>query len=303
MSRNSSTSALVAASFLAAIAAAAFAAAPAVARDQAPAAPDLVRPAAALMPCPQRYRPFWSPALNDVSELAGEAAAKLIEDAFDARLAYGVAENIVIEQGVLTVHYPEGSINPSNDDAPLGGAGFYAALPAGLDAACLSYAVRFDADMAFVRGGKLPGLFGGEAPSGGEEVTGTNGFSVRLMWRQDGAGELYEYIVNKGDADSGLSVGRGLFHFDRDRWVRLDLEVVLNTPGAADGIARLWVDGRAVIDQSEVIYRTDRSVTIDGLMFSTFFGGSTPKWASPRDQMVRFKDFMIFTLEDPAPGH
>ena len=74
-------------------------------------------------------------------------------------------------QQVLRVRYPEGSASPSvsrKKDRPLGGTQFYANLNiAPTDALKLSYYVRFSDDFEFVKGGKLPGLAGGAANSGG----------------------------------------------------------------------------------------------------------------------------------------
>src|SRR3546814_11947880 len=91
--------------------------------------------------------------------------------------------------------------------------------PAGKSkASCLHYRVRFPSDFEFAKSGKLPGLYAGEAPSGGEKVSGKDGWSIRLMWREDGEGELYEYVYNK-KGKYGLSVGRGSFTFPSGRWV------------------------------------------------------------------------------------
>ena len=191
----------------------------------------------------------------------------------------------------LRVHYPAGTSSPS--EKPQGGAGFYSDPPSlrSGDSACLSYMVRFPADFDFVRGGKLPGLYGGEAPSGGEEVDGTSGFSMRLMWREEGQGELYPYVVGfEGD-----SVGRGFWHFPVGNWVRVEQEIILNDPGRENGIARLWIDGEPVLEQQSVVYRTSPNIGIDGLMFSTFFGGTGEGWRTPRDQYVDFAAFRFFT--------
>jgi hypothetical protein len=61
----------------------------------------------------------------------------------------------------LQVLYPKGSIAPRND--PQGGTEFYA-QPLDLTAAnnvSLQYTVYFPPDFDFVKGGKLPGLYGG----------------------------------------------------------------------------------------------------------------------------------------------
>ena len=193
----------------------------------------------------------------------------------------------------LRVHYPANTSSPGDTD--IGGAGFYAAPASlsGAETACLSYRVRFAPGFDFVKGGKLPGLFGGEAPSGGEEANGTNGFSMRYMWRKNGQGELYEYAVDQ-DEDYGKSVGRGRWTFPTGRWVTLEQEIVLNDPGQANGIARVWVDGRPILEQRGIVYRTTRDVTIDGLMFSTFFGGHGEDWRTPTDQYADFAAFRFY---------
>ena len=195
---------------------------------------------------------------------------------------------------------PAGSINPENHAAPQGGAGFLYAGPraASRPHACLSYEVRFPAGFDFVRGGKLPGLYGGGAPSGGAAVDDDSGFSVRLMWRQDGAGEAYAYTIGKRNARYGDSIGRGSWHFAPGQWQHVELEIDVNTPGRADGALRVWVDDRLAVERRDVTYRGHASTGVDGMMFSTFFGGHDPSWATPREQRVEFRRF---ELRAPAP--
>src|SRR3546814_10560690 len=103
---------------------------------------------------------------------------------------------------------------------------------------CSSDLVRFPSDFEFAKGGKLPGLYAGEAPSGGEKVSGKDGWSIRLMWREDGEGELYEYVYNK-KGKYGLSVGRGSSTFPSGRWVEVDLEEL----GRARGVGSWMKNG------------------------------------------------------------
>ena len=250
-------------------------------------------------PCSQRL-PLVRQASFDPSLPAEEA----LESAMEAQRFLGVEENVEIvppegaEGGFLRVRYPEDSVNfgSSKEGLPLGGASFYVPFSAGKES-CVHYRVRFPADFDFVKGGKLPGLYAGEAPSGGEKVSGKNGWSVRLMWRENGDGELYEYIFNK-KGKFGFSAGRGAFSFPRGRWVEIDLEVVVNDPDRRNGVARLWIDGRAVIEQHDIVYTTDDDgETEGGLMFSTFFGGDDDSWASPKDQHVDFGDFRLHAGE------
>jgi len=259
-----------------------------------------VAPAAAVPPCSQRLRP-----LMDRGLAAGEDAEEALEEALGAERMLGVEENVTLRQEgdvtFLRVGYPEGSINfgsAADDGRPLGGASFYVPMAgrpmAQSGASCLHYRLRFPADFDFVKGGKLPGLFAGEAPSGGDRVTGRDGWSIRLMWREDGQGELYEYIYNK-KGKYGASVGRGLFTFPRGEWVDVDLEVKENDPGQRNGRARLWIDGRLVIEQNDIVYWTGGEEDgAAGLFFSTFFGGSDEDWATPRDQHIDFGELRLY---------
>ena len=96
------------------------------------------------------------------------------------------------QHSALQILYPEDSINPGNEDAPVGGSGFYA-TPLSLSGATnvtLEYSVFFPLGFDWVLGGKLPGLYGGHMScSGGDDAKMC--FSTRMMWRSQGAGELY----------------------------------------------------------------------------------------------------------------
>ncbi|KAF7441236.1 hypothetical protein PC9H_001585 [Pleurotus ostreatus] len=169
---------------------------------------------------------------------------------------------------ILQLMYPAGSINPASQ--PQGGAEFYASPLKGMTKAqqmVLTYSVFFPVDFDWVRGGKLPGLYGGrEHCSGG--VDATDCFSTRMMWRQGGAGELYLYAPKDkqtselcGDNQSvcestyGLSIGRGSFNFNAGSWTHLKQTVTLNRPGKPDGYFALDVDGKRVIERSDIYYR------------------------------------------------
>ena len=91
---------------------------------------------------------------------------------------------------VLQILYPAGTIDPAQ--SPVGGADFYA-QPLDItnaESVTLSYSVFVPADFDWVRGGKMPGLYGGHTGCSGGNAA-LDCFSTRLMWRAGGAGELY----------------------------------------------------------------------------------------------------------------
>jgi hypothetical protein len=192
---------------------------------------------------------------------------------------------------ILRVHYPKGSLQK-------GGTEFKARLSVmPRDAICLSYWLRFDPRFAWVKGGKLPGVCGGTCSSGGAQTDGTNGWSVRYMWREGGDGQVYAYVLPANDF--GTELGTGAWKFSKGDWHHIVEEVVLNTPGKADGVVRVWYDGDSSRDapayqNSKVTFRTVATLRMNFLFFSTFFGGSSPDFESQVDTFIDYADFEVF---------
>jgi hypothetical protein len=160
--------------------------------------------------------------------------------------------------------------------------------------------VRFQPDFDFVKGGKLPGLYGGTVTGGQEIPDGTNGFSTRYMWRAGGEGEVYAYLPTSDE--HGTSLGRGCWAFTPGRWTAIQQRVQLNTPGETDGQVTVWQDGKQVFSRGGLEFRTTEQLRIDGLFFSTFFGGGDTSWATPVDQYADFAAFTISNEHIPADG-
>lgn len=199
----------------------------------------------------------------------------------------------------LRVRYPAGSVSPGyarSARAPLGGGQFFATMGITPQTGVrLRYSLRFSENFNFVRGGKLPGLFGGRGNSGGNRPNGTDGFSTRFMWRQNGEGEVYAYLPTSDRF--GTSIGRSGWRFRPGVWHQLEQEVILNRPGQANGRIRVWLDGREVVNQGGLTFRSVDQLQIDGLFFSTFFGGDDRSWATPRDVHIDFADFSLTPVD------
>ncbi|KAJ7464745.1 polysaccharide lyase family 14 protein [Mycena galericulata] len=221
--------------------------------------------------------------------------------------------------------YPKGSINPS---APMpGGFGFYLSGPptfasrleSGATHVVLSYRMMLQSEWEWVKGGKLPGIFGGEGDlsyscTGGRQDHRCKCFNIRPMWRSKGHGELYTYLPltptnrerllavppsSKENSDYGFSVGRNAFQFSLavGKWISLAFRVKLNAVGSEDGELELWVDGKSVINVSGLTFRDSEQSRIKGCHFQTFFGGHTDDWASPKDQRAWFADLSGVIIE------
>lgn len=208
----------------------------------------------------------------------------------------------------IRVRYPAGGEGPGE-----GGAQWIVEFDEGYDEAYLSYRVKFAAGFDFVRGGKLPGLAGGSAPSGSAPADGVRGWTGRLMWRTAFRGETgqpeqrtsglisYAKHVFSGFAMDGRQEDE-VFVIEpdtgeqsvlqSDRWYTIRQRVVMNTPGQRDGIQQIWLDGRLVHTETNLQYRNTADLKIDRMFFSTFFGGGEV-WRSSKEEFAFFDDFKM----------
>jgi hypothetical protein len=198
---------------------------------------------------------------------------------------------------VLRVRYPAGSLDPGTmrkEWRPYGGMGFKKVIfNKPVTCAILQYRIRFPQGFDFVRGGKLPGLYGGTGNSGGRIPSGRDGFSTRYMWLSRGRGQVYAYLPTS--VTYGTSIGKGKFSFTPGTWHEMKQQVVLNTPRVSDGVIRVWFDGRLVVDERSIRFRDVGSLGINGIFFDTFFGGNDDSWRTKVDTFVDFADFRVFS--------
>ena len=162
------------------------------------------------------------------------------------------------------------------------------------DSACISYDVRFSPGFEVSAGGKLPGLLGvapgvsPATPTGGGSTE--HGWSGRVMWigpklsqavRDSGLPDVaVTYLYHPGQTGTfgdDISWGQGLVD---GTWHSVRQCYTLNTVGQADGRLQAWIDDVAVLDRSDLVYRTDPEVHITHLDWSVFRGGDTEDWAA-----------------------
>ena len=228
----------------------------------------------------------------------------LEEDWNDPPWSNGVEEGrvSVVDAGAgniaLQVAYPAGSYGTAAN-----GAQWKVVLGGDHDQVRLRYRLRFGEGFDFVRGGKLPGLIGGEGNTGGGVPSGEDGWSARMMWRVDGAVEQYAYHPdqpeNHGDSMPWIGSDDIQVRFEPGRWHDVEHEIRMNTPGLQDGWIRCRFDGELVLDRLGMRFRDIEDFAIDRLYFSTFFGGSNSDWATTADEVVWFDDFEISSIPTP----
>jgi hypothetical protein len=242
------------------------------------------------VPCSDRYTSSTALALEraglvltaaDLQSSLGGRDAGVIENVAIARLEDGPAPV------AMAVSLPKGSTSPLG--SPKGGMSFpWQPRPVqGKTAACLSYNVLLPADFQFNRGGVLPGISGADVVGPSVE-----GFTARMAWRPGTGGGATLRVTSGGETRS-IPADYESFAFPSGRWVKLEQEVVLNTPKHADGVLRVWVDGRLALERTDLVYRMKPGVTLSGVVADVFYGTEEGAGAAPKDTKVSLTPFEI----------
>lgn len=215
----------------------------------------------------------------------------------------------ITEDGDLKVSYGCGSGAP-HLKIP-GGFTMYAA-PKGAfptEEAMLKFDVYFDPKFQWVKGGKLGfGFFMGEVGASGGKHDDDAG-SFRVMWRKEGAAEAYVYVPTNVEQlpdydrlpglvrnkDYGDSVFRGFASFETGKWMTVCLRAKLNTPGKADGLLSISLDGKSET-YKKMNWRKDSSIQISGIVGASFFGGSGKDWCTPIATYVLHRNIVLQTF-------
>lgn len=129
--------------------------------------------------------------------------------------------------------------------------------------ACLSYSVFLPEGFAFHEQGVLPGLFGASDISQIDDLKPDDSFALRVGWGQAGDAGLDVRIP----ATSGYwETPPRKTTWPLGRWVSIEQEVKLNTPGHEDGLMRLWVDGALTIDRGGMPLRKTAQSELSGVV-------------------------------------
>jgi hypothetical protein len=210
---------------------------------------------------------------------------------FEGPISRTFSDQFIVDYAsYIETRYPAGSSAPSSGDP--GGAQAELQITAGpANEYTLSYELRFPVGFTWVKGGKLPGLCGGNCPTGSNN--GPGGFAARFMWRADGAAEvLLSDATTTGD---GTDLGRGTWDWLADgEFHPLTEQVTMNTPGVANGSIVVTYNGAQVGDFTGLtLAAAGDTEEINALMFSTFFGGNDSSWAPTSTQYIDFADFTV----------
>lgn len=157
-------------------------------------------------------------------------------------------------------------------------------------------------------GGKMPGMAGtyNRAGWGGRRSDGTNGWSARGGFLRIFEGDhpmrgltqlvTYAYHADMEGAYGDHWTWPGAL-LERNRWYCVEQQIALNHPGKADGVLRVWLDGRMIVERTDVRYRSVDSLHIEDVWINVYHGGIDP---SPHDQHL-FVDNVVIARKYIGP--
>ncbi|MCR8636454.1 polysaccharide lyase [Paenibacillus radicis (ex Xue et al. 2023)] len=153
----------------------------------------------------------------------------------------------------------------------------------------MEYKMKFSDSFPWSKGGKIPGLSGGAGYTGGNPAWPGDGFSVRLMWRENG--RLIPYVYHMDQPDSyGDTFGATVDTLKSGQWYTIKYWIKLNSGNNKDGVLKIYVNDVLKFQKSDIRFRNDNS-KIDTIHIANFPGGSDSSWAMKNDGYVYFDDF------------
>ncbi len=190
-----------------------------------------------------------------------------------------------------------------------------------VDAACISYDIKFSEGFDVSLGGKLPGLVGvregvsPSVPTGGGNPR-DRGWSARTMWLGPGSysfvdppavGVSYNYSPfqegKHGDNHvwEGAAAPAGTWHKVKHCQKMNSATGTSNEDFEADGIEVAFFDGKPVYFDPEYVWRTREDVHINYLAWAIFRGGGDLSWAADRDAYIDIDNVLITEVENVPP--
>lgn len=174
------------------------------------------------------------------------------------------------------------------------------------EALSLRFDIRFGDGFDWAAGGKLPGLSGVAENSNnatGEREPlaledGYDAFSLRSMYREDGRQVQYRYDIEEFTQDDAYLLGDEAYSFETGVTYEFEQWVIVNNPGAHNGIVMTWINGQLVAARNDYLLRSSDNYGINKLLVDIWAGGKENNFRPSVDSHVFIDDLLVQTLAD-----
>jgi hypothetical protein len=219
----------------------------------------------AVSQCTARYQPGYQFSLQNGK---GELLSPIELQAQAGSREWGVLQNTkVIKASAAPLGMAlQVSLAPTNneDREDQNGLGYVWLVPPlqKASSACLSYSAYIPIGFKFPEPGYMPGLFGGTDLAGLDLDAPPRGVIARMGWVSGGELGVEVKIPNS----TGHWMGAIKTTWPTARWVAIEQEVKLNTPGKSDGLVRVWVDGDLKVETLNMDLRGSDQFALSGVV-------------------------------------
>jgi hypothetical protein len=156
-------------------------------------------------------------------------------------------------------HIPQAVVRDGSIYTPDAGRySWYANLVGGTERAVLQYTVTPEDTMPTT--GHLPGFCGDSCPIA---EAGTDGFAASLVIGPGGRMHAAFVLPDRAFTEPLF------YNLATSRRSTVRLEIVINTPGVADGVFRVWVDGLQVGEMYRILYRHYDDIHVRSLVMQS----------------------------------
>lgn len=140
----------------------------------------------------------------------------------------------------------------------------------GSKSACLSYRLFIPKDFSFDKQGTLPALFALPETDNVDTPQPEVGFISRLGWQRGGGLGV--------ELRSSTSPGQWLlprrWFWPQNTWVEVEQEIVLNTPGKANGLIRIFANGELVLEERGLNLGAQPDLSLSGVVSDIGYHGT-----------------------------
>ena len=162
------------------------------------------------------------------------------------------------------------------------------------------YNVLFENGFEWSKGGKLPGLRGGNkiiSTTGCVRPQPINAWSFRLMWGPMGTITMYTYDQKRNEQNipCGISNYSKVPVLSIGKWINIKIYMKVNNQ-QNKGVAKLVINNKLISYRSNITW-CPLNTTIDHIYFSTFYGGDDISWAPRNSTFIRFINPRIYNYD------
>jgi Polysaccharide lyase 14 len=241
-------------------------------------------------PCHVTYPPATSLLLTTSD---GRPMSDIELQAFAGQKEWGVVDGLSVQKmegapgdAVLRFELKKGSATTSTE--PKGGVGFPWSPNAMTEttAVCLAYDVWVPNDFEFGGGGILPGVASTETFLDDGADTAVRRLRSVVGWTGHGHLKL-SLLADAGGGEINTVKRKSKTPLSKGAWNRIEQEVDLGDVGRSNGRLRLWIDGKLIVDRSNLALREKDTPPFSDLMMHVSFGGfGHSTLGAPKDSVV-----------------